>query len=550
MTTFEAPGAGHWDLDRSHYDGGMTRISAKLMADGPRNAYRKLFHKFGVPAETVDVQIVQGFIYSRIRPLVGPDLPATKAPPVWVVKLLGRLHPELRRRAKAAQQTLDNPGWAEVAAEWRSEIKPRLVARNLELQGLDLAVMSNAELADHLDVVLTHVAMTFEEHHRLHGYDLGPLGQLVVAGRDWGIATSETLAALVGASPTTTAPRAEAAKIRAAVLDVDGDLASLESMREASPEARRLLDAYIERHGSLLYSSYDIDSPTLVERPEVLARSIRHAQPPVDVASGASAVVDKIRQRIPAEDLEEFDHLLEEARAAMDMRDDNGPITVEWPAGLLRLAMIEAGRRLCGAGRIPEVDLIFELEVDELAAIVRDGSGPGRAELKARAAERAQQKLLDPPLGLGPPEPPPVLEALPTASATLIRIVNAVSDELLTAAVATAGPDAKGALSGTGIGSDVFIGLARTAATATDAIASLEPGEVLVTRNTSPAYNLILSLAGGLVTETGGAMCHAAVLSRELGLPAVIGAPGCLEAIQTGDRVELDPLSGTVRIIR
>ena len=66
---------------------------------------------------------------------------------------------------------------------------------------------------------------------------------------------------------------------------------------------------------------------------------------------------------------------------------------------------------------------------------------------------------------------------------------------------------------------------------------------------TTPAYNAVLSMAGGLVTEEGGALSHAAVLARELELPAVIGVRGALDLIANGDEVEVDPVAGTVRVL-
>ena len=50
----------------------------------------------------------------------------------------------------------------------------------------------------------------------------------------------------------------------------------------------------------------------------------------------------------------------------------------------------------------------------------------------------------------------------------------------------------------------------------------IEPGDVIITRCTSPSWNTILAYAGALVTATGGLASHAAVIARELGIPAVI----------------------------
>jgi len=44
-------------------------------------------------------------------------------------------------------------------------------------------------------------------------------------------------------------------------------------------------------------------------------------------------------------------------------------------------------------------------------------------------------------------------------------------------------------------------------------------------------------------------MSHAAVLSRELGIPAVVGAPDAMRSIADGDRIEIDPVRGVVRLV-
>ena len=76
----------------------------------------------------------------------------------------------------------------------------------------------------------------------------------------------------------------------------------------------------------------------------------------------------------------------------------------------------------------------------------------------------------------------------------------------------------------------------------------MEPGDVVVAPYTAPTYNAVLSMAGAIVTEQGGLLCHAAVIARELGLPAVIGAEGAM-AIPDGATVEVDPVGGRVRVL-
>jgi pyruvate,water dikinase len=75
------------------------------------------------------------------------------------------------------------------------------------------------------------------------------------------------------------------------------------------------------------------------------------------------------------------------------------------------------------------------------------------------------------------------------------------------------------------------------------------PGDVVVTRFTSPSWNAVLVGAGALVTTTGGLTCHAATIARDLGIPAVIGDAPALERMSTGDLVRVDPVSATVTVI-
>ena len=129
--------------------------------------------------------------------------------------------------------------------------------------------------------------------------------------------------------------------------------ASLEDVRAVSPAAAALLTQYLDDRGQLLVTGYDIDGLTLAELPGTVLASILEArQPP---PSDHARVSEGLRGRVPPDEQAEFDMILGDARAVMDMRDDNGPLTYEWPVGLLRralLAAVDECRRV-GASRTP-----------------------------------------------------------------------------------------------------------------------------------------------------------------------------------------------------
>jgi pyruvate,water dikinase len=108
-------------------------------------------------------------------------------------------------------------------------------------------------------------------------------------------------------------------------------------------------------------------------------------------------------------------------------------------------------------------------------------------------------------------------------------------------------PSAVG-LSGLGVGTERYQGRARLVNGSGDGLADFEPGEVLVATMTSPSYNIVLSLAGAMVTEAGDHMSHAAIMARELGVPAVIGVAHAVSSIRNGDLVTVDPIAGSVSI--
>src|ERR1700746_2576989 len=69
-------------------------------------------------------------------------------------------------------------------------------------------------------------------------------------------------------------------------------------------------------------------------------------------------------------------------------------------------------------------------------------------------------------------------------------------------------------------------------------------GEVLVAEATSPDWEPVMKSAGAIVTSRGGRTCHAAIVARELGVPAVVGAEGALEKLRTGAVVTVSCAEG------
>lgn len=326
------------------------------------------------------------------------------------------------------------------------------------------------------------------------------------------------------------------------VAEAGAEPATLDELKAVSPEVHDAVDRYLRTRAWVLFSRYDVDGITLGERADLAFASIMAGEER-DVADEVAARTAAVRDRIPAPHRERFDEVLRQAREAMDLRDENGPTTAEWPLGLLRRALLEVGARMVAAGRGADRTLATELRREELSAD-RVLDLPDAGELELRRALRAAQRNLDPPRTLGPEEPPPPDGVLPGAMGELTGMVQIVVRFL-----GMDGTVGEG-LHGTGIGTTAVTAKACVAISPEDALDRLEPGDVLVVAATTPAFNLVLSLAGGVVTAEGGPMSHAAVLARELGIPAVVGAHAALTDIPDGAMVEVDPVAGEVRLVQ
>jgi 4-hydroxy 2-oxovalerate aldolase len=74
--------------------------------------------------------------------------------------------------------------------------------------------------------------------------------------------------------------------------------------------------------------------------------------------------------------------------------------------------------------------------------------------------------------------------------------------------------------------------------------------KILITKMTDPGWVFLLAEAKGVVSEKGSLLSHTAIISRELGIPAVVGIDGLMSTVKTGDVVRLDGATGIVKILR
>jgi pyruvate,water dikinase len=254
-----------------------------------------------------------------------------------------------------------------------------------------------------------------------------------------------------------------------------------------------------------------------------------------------------VRADVPAEHRAEFDDLLAEARMVYRLREERAVFGDQWALGIARRGLLAAGERLVARGRLQQAAHLVEATWAEVQAVLRDEPGaPSAAELAERARYRQTARFEDVPQTLGPPPGPPLpLEWLPPLACrmevALLTVVGALFGGEAAAGTATV-------VRGVGVAAGSVEGPARIVGSSSE-FGRVREGDVLVTRGTTSAFNIVLPLVAGIVTDRGGMLCHAAIVAREYGIPAVVGCGDATARIADGTRVRVDGATGEVTIL-
>src|SRR5205823_2317878 len=284
-----APGPGSWMRDDVHFTGAMSGYLAAVFPSAFAEGWRQGMARYGLPLEAIEPAIVGGRMFARPKPLGAPDPKPGKTPsppPKAVVRMLFAVHPELRRRKKAAKETFATHRWRADRAAWRTQHAPVLRTRCLELQSIDPATLDDGEFRAHL----ARLEALFHDGKVLHfGQNPAsavPVGDLVAHVEEWtGAPPARVAAALQGHNPSSaqTLPFLDA--IAAAIRDVPGLAADFDAhdgtaidrlhlLRNASPEVTAALDAYRTEFGRRVVTGFDVTDETLDELPGLVVSSI------------------------------------------------------------------------------------------------------------------------------------------------------------------------------------------------------------------------------------------------------------------------------------
>jgi pyruvate,water dikinase len=300
-------------------------------------------------------------------------------------------------------------------------------------------------------------------------------------------------------------------------------------------------ETYVSRYGHRCADEFEVSVPRPAEDPGWLARQLgAAAETDVDALLARqertrAGVWERLEDRSPRKARAIRGKLDRWARNARDReRARSEVIRTFWA---LRTFAVRAGE-LTGLG-----DDVFLLTVDELLGVLDSAADPGtpsdqvlQGRLTIRRATYEQYRAL--------PAYPAVIRGRfdPVGwAADPARRTDVFDERGLQAA-----PDDR--VRGFPGAAGVVEGIARLVHTVDDGDA-LRAGEVLVTSVTNVGWTPLFPRAAAVVTDVGAPLSHAAIVARELGIPAVVGCGNATMRLRTGDRLRVDGERGTVEVL-
>jgi rifampicin phosphotransferase len=317
----------------------------------------------------------------------------------------------------------------------------------------------------------------------------------------------------------------------AALLLSGGELASLGPVigltRLASGEIDR--DTFIREYGHRGPHELELSTPRPAEDPAWIDEQL------ATVGDAAAMLARQVAARAVA--WKRLDHAKAAkarplvARWAPIARDREAARSEVVRTAWVARAWVRRAGELTGHG-----DDLFFLSLDEVAAVLRGDAAPLTALTGRRASYETYRGLPPyPPLIRGHFDPVGWAAGRSSAGRSSAGSLPVESVE----SVVRGFPGSAGIVTGT----------ARVLRDPSEA-GQLRDGEILVTTATNVGWTPVFPRAAAIVTDVGAPLSHAAIVARELGIPAVVGCRDATTAIRAGDQLRVDGSAGTVQILR
>jgi pyruvate,water dikinase len=275
------------------------------------------------------------------------------------------------------------------------------------------------------------------------------------------------------------------------------------------------------------------------------------SRPLEEIRSESERIFGEYRDLLQPGDREAFSEMRELARTVYPFVENHNFYVEHWHHSIFWNRVREFGQILVNGGFLEDAEDIFFLHRFEVHDALYDlctgwatgtpARGPSYWPAEVAERKRIMQVLRE-------WSPPPALGVAPSEITEPFTVMLfGVTTDTVKQWLGADGRDAN-QLGGIAASPGVAEGTARVI-TSVGQLDEVQAGEILVCPITAPSWAPVFARIGAAVSDIGGIMSHAAIVSREYGLPAVVGTGFGTKRIRSGQRVRVDGDSGTVAII-
>lgn len=537
----EAP-PGPWEWDSTHNQLPATPLTASVFTEALERGSRNLAATYGAPIKQLSMRAINGYLYIQVVPPAGKA--GSPSPPKAVMRALFKVSPSLRKRAKAARRAVEQRTDRRLVDQWHNEIRPNIETTLEEWLDLDSAELTNDQLADLLAGAIELQRNTFDWNMVTDPAYLFPLSDLhdfLAAETGGGMELTTRL--LAGASPSeyreslASLAGLLSEEVRTAI--INGTATTVLELEAVDPAFAAAYESHLRIHG-LRILGFDLSAKVLLEDPELELSRLATLPQSDDPSLAAEQLAAKVRSSLTDDKVVRFDTLLTEARSAYPIREEGEAVHAR-TMGTVRLAALEAGRRMVDAGQIADPAHAVFLTTDELTEWLRAPSDIAGL-VSTRRGQHVWARGHSPAPFLGDPSPMPDADIFPEDVQRIMKALALVITHDARPAALADGVDGVAASPGLHTGPVRII-------TGPDEFHKAQPGDVLVAPITTSPWEVLFPHIGALVTEGGGLLSHPAIVAREYGLPAVVGCDGAMSRFHDGQLVVVDGAAGTVTAV-
>jgi len=522
----------YWFWDQMHHPHPVTAMTKSIDGRAFSRGIGKAMQTLHMPNAEMLTETINGYWFHT-------TVPVSMDPQVMQAQV-GRMQAEVMKRAPT------------ILSDWENILLPEVMTLNYKLRDYPYASKSTREIAAFLDEV---------REDRERQWELHFLAVMPVMG--CAFAFTEAYEAIFGRSedgenyqmlqgfPNKSVEAGQVLydiareatpgiKELLTSTPVDRIFAELERTAAGKEYAARL-DEYLEAYG-WRSDNFELSNPSWREAPAPMLHNLRGflrddaTDPRAEQARAAQErdrLVAEMMARAPSEEARgQLGMMLGAAQQYLPVQENHNFFIDQMNTVMMRLPLLEAGRRLTADGSTSKPEDIFYLSIEEIQQAAAKPDPEWKAVTGQRRAERERWWSVLPPMFIGTPPPPDV-----PIDPLLERFFGLGMEPSMEPSV----------IRGHGASKGTITGKAKVVRHLGEAD-KLEPGDILVCEMTMPSWTPLFGIIGAVVADSGGVLSHCAIVAREYRIPCVVGTVNGTRRIRDGQSLTVDGAKGLVRI--